>query len=530
MSLTKVSYSMITGAPVNVLDFGADPSGVGDSSPAFTAAIAAAPSSGMIDIPSGSYKLVTEIAINKPITINFNGSTITSSAAHIFTITSSGVFFNGDYAQVSHSGTGHAIRTDPPSNTNYTNVEIIRMSVAGSGSGAGAVLFRNVHYGRIDAFLSGYTGGYGINIQGHPTGAANDFAMRCVVESTTRIENHLYGILLGGVNGPANANEIHARVTACTVGITWVIGRPNYISNANIEFCTTGIDGSTHTPVGVLTIIGSNFENNTTDVTNANSANTRIAVIQSDIFTYNDPGQYMVWLNVGAQSGINNSQQLVQFGEGYKYQGPAFATPPTHTYNGNVFVGTASGAGGKHIVGTTNTDGGISGATPSSVVYAYNATSQAQVLKSTGTTYHTNVVWNAATSGDNAFVQFGTEGTYTARGSITYNRSGGQVAYNTTSDYRAKDIIGLVQNSGAVIDALKVYVGKMHGATIERPMLIAHEAQAVAPYAVTGEKDAVTETGELIFQQIDASSFVPLLIAEIQNLRSRVHALEQKDN
>ena len=39
MSLTKASYSMITGAPVNVLDFGADPTGIADSAPAIQAAI-----------------------------------------------------------------------------------------------------------------------------------------------------------------------------------------------------------------------------------------------------------------------------------------------------------------------------------------------------------------------------------------------------------------------------------------------------------------------------------------------------------
>ena len=43
MSLTKVSYSMIEGAPVNVLDFGADPTGVVDSLPAFQAAQASFP-------------------------------------------------------------------------------------------------------------------------------------------------------------------------------------------------------------------------------------------------------------------------------------------------------------------------------------------------------------------------------------------------------------------------------------------------------------------------------------------------------
>lgn len=39
MSLTKVSYSMITGSPVNILDFGADPTGITDSYSAIMAAI-----------------------------------------------------------------------------------------------------------------------------------------------------------------------------------------------------------------------------------------------------------------------------------------------------------------------------------------------------------------------------------------------------------------------------------------------------------------------------------------------------------
>jgi hypothetical protein len=138
----------------------------------------------------------------------------------------------------------------------------------------------------------------------------------------------------------------------------------------------------------------------------------------------------------------------------------------------------------------------------------------------------TTVVWNAATSGDNLFIAFGTEAAVTNRGSITYNRGGGLVAYNVTSDYRAKDIIGPVTDAGATIDALKVYSGKMKGATIVRPMLVAHEAQEVVPYAVTGEKDAVSEDGTDKYQHMDHQSLVPLLIAEVQSLRARVAQLE----
>jgi hypothetical protein len=135
-------------------------------------------------------------------------------------------------------------------------------------------------------------------------------------------------------------------------------------------------------------------------------------------------------------------------------------------------------------------------------------------------------LWHEATSGDNQFVSFGTETTRLTRGSISYNRAGGLVAYNTTSDYRAKTILGDIDNSGKAIDALKVYRGVMNGATVERPMLVAHEAQEVAPYCVTGEKDAVDDDGNPIYQQMDHQALVPLLIAEIQQLRNRVAALE----
>jgi hypothetical protein len=56
MALTKVTYSMILGECANVLDFGADPTGVADSTAAFVAAIAA---NQKIYVPSGTYKTNT---------------------------------------------------------------------------------------------------------------------------------------------------------------------------------------------------------------------------------------------------------------------------------------------------------------------------------------------------------------------------------------------------------------------------------------------------------------------------------------
>ena len=180
-------------------------------------------------------------------------------------------------------------------------------------------------------------------------------------------------------------------------------------------------------------------------------------------------------------------------------------------------------ANGNLLVGTVSAGAGI-GFGAKTTIYA--PAGVAQILKGDTSATYLTYYWNTAASGDNKFVIFTTDSGASARGSIDYDRTGGLLRYNTTSDYRAKDIIGPVENSGVTIDALKVYTGKMKGATVERPMLVAHEAQEHAPYAVSGVKDEVNEDGTPKFQQIDVSSLVPLLIAEIQSLRARVAALE----
>ena len=66
----------------------------------------------------------------------------------------------------------------------------------------------------------------------------------------------------------------------------------------------------------------------------------------------------------------------------------------------------------------------------------------------------------------------------------------------------------------------------MNWGSIEYPMMIADEAQQITPYCVTGQPNAVDEKGKPIYQQLDYSALVPLLLAEIQSLRARVAALE----
>jgi len=203
--------------------------------------------------------------------------------------------------------------------------------------------------------------------------------------------------------------------------------------------------------------------------------------------------------------------------------------------NGNLYIGLTTGSGsiglgvtsnanavvldssGNLLVGTTSANGRI---TSDGTSNSSNQAVWAKNIDATGSAA-TYVAWNAATTGNPLFVDFYTETSATRRGTISYNRAGGLVAYNTTSDYRAKDISGPVVDSGALIDSVPVYMGKMKGATQERPMFIAHETPE---YAHTGEKDAVDADGNPVYQQMDASALIPVMWAEIQSLRARLKA------
>jgi hypothetical protein len=55
---------------------------------------------------------------------------------------------------------------------------------------------------------------------------------------------------------------------------------------------------------------------------------------------------------------------------------------------------------------------------------------------------------------------------------------------------------------------------------------LAHEVQSVVPEAITGTKDAVDAEGNPVYQGIDQSKLVPLLVATIQELEARITALE----
>ena len=106
-------------------------------------------------------------------------------------------------------------------------------------------------------------------------------------------------------------------------------------------------------------------------------------------------------------------------------------------------------------------------------------------------------------------------------GSITV--TGSATAYNTSSDARLKDNIEDADDSGKKIDAIQVrqFDWKSTGKHQDFGM-VAQELLDVVPDAVTVPED----TDEMM--SVDYSKLVPLLMKEIQQLRARVHKLEEE--
>ena len=96
MSLTKVTYAMISGATANVLDYGADPTGVANSKAAIDLALASG--AGAVFLPAGIYKYTGQMTI--PSGVNVFGSGMYTTTIN-FTFAGYAVIIQGIGSEVS---------------------------------------------------------------------------------------------------------------------------------------------------------------------------------------------------------------------------------------------------------------------------------------------------------------------------------------------------------------------------------------------------------------------------------------------
>jgi len=113
----------------------------------------------------------------------------------------------------------------------------------------------------------------------------------------------------------------------------------------------------------------------------------------------------------------------------------------------------------------------------------------------------------------------------TGVGTITTN--GTTTAYNTSSDYRLKE--NVVPLTGATERVKQLNPSRFNfiadpDSTVDG--FLAHEVADVVPEAITGTHNEVDDDGNPVYQGIDQSKLVPLLVATIQELEARITQLE----
>ena len=178
---------------------------------------------------------------------------------------------------------------------------------------------------------------------------------------------------------------------------------------------------------------------------------------------------------------------------------------------------------GNLLVGTTSSQP-ASAPSPGNIVSVFSGSSK----------HGLNVV--TTTAGTSTLIWFG----YTAFGEvgkITTNATA--TAYNTSSDYRLKEDVQPMVGSVDRLMALKPvnFAWKVDGSRVDG--FLAHEAQAVVPECVTGSKDEVKivdvldEDGNVtgteeqpVYQGIDQSKIVPLLVAALQEALTEIAQLK----
>ena len=130
-----------------------------------------------------------------------------------------------------------------------------------------------------------------------------------------------------------------------------------------------------------------------------------------------------------------------------------------------------------------------------------------------------------ATSNQQMIQFYGDSDGNTVVGAISVSAT--NTTYATTSDYRLKEnVISISDGLNAIEELNPVYFSFINSAEPTQAGFIAHEFKTIIPQGVVGEKDEVDESGNPIYQSLDASYAAPFLVAAVQELSQRLSQAE----
>lgn len=233
MSLTKATYSMILGAPVNVKDFGAKGDGTTDDTAAIQAAIDSATSTGLvIYFPAGTYKTTAKLYTNYGKNIKLYGGDVYNSvfivayhADHIFqynyTVHIDGINFsrNAAYVTAAVAATKSSIYSDDTGGAiDGAAYSIIENCVCNGGSYVGITMW-GTHQMAINNVVNSCT--YGFQLKG-----ANHTLMHNSTEQNSNAAIYIFG---NGMHIVDNYADDNCSGAAANHGVITVTGSYNRI-------------------------------------------------------------------------------------------------------------------------------------------------------------------------------------------------------------------------------------------------------------------------------------------------------------
>jgi hypothetical protein len=454
--------------------------------------------------------------------------------------------------QVSYTSTAPSLSSDVGSGASLVGTSTLRVNIgsdpsspfggwiqASNGSGSSFPLNLNPLGGNVGIGTtspSGLLGIAGTTVIGNQATTGTDGTMRLVTA--------------GGVTF-IQSGQNRTSASAAPLAFTDMNGSSEWM-----RLTATGNLGiGTNTPSARLHVNGGNF------LISTSGTYIEPAVIGGVIAFDSTNGD----LNISARS--NGGNTFMRF---FTSSGGTGTERLRITTAGNVGIGSTSPTGRLTVSNTNaegyeiNPTGGVGGG---ATVVTYNRSTSVYITRTTYSSAHTWYVGTAGTTramdltstgillvgksassgGTSGFEASATGFVATNSGGfagymnrttsdgdiLTFNRSATLVgsisvtttatAYNTSSDYRLKNVDGPITNSGAYVDALKPVQGSWKSDGSRFIGLLAHEVQEVSETPIaTGEKDGE----QMQAMDYSAPELIANLIAEIQSLRARVAQLE----
>jgi len=502
MSLTKASYFMTTGAPANVLDYGADPTGVADSTAAIQSAFDA---SNNVFFPAGTYL------------ISGTGLEYQTAYQKISTITGAGA----DWVSLVYSGTGTLLR---PNTRGGVNIKGIKFEKSGSkGSSVGINWGANEYSTLESCIVTGFAQGLNMSV-GTGTDSFFNKIDSCFF---TDCDYGIYMSVTTAGNLPSNSNTfINNKFSNMT---NWGVYHDGGIKNTFIGCTFEGTGDGLYLRGNDCAVIGCYVEV---------SGGTGIEVVTGNgPGGNNQSGFYNAIINPtnagGAGAFIDNGFKTFWVGrDGLKIVDLLLNDNIIANEDGTseIILERAQTADNFYVTATTY--GPIPDLGIGLIAGGYNNTSAKARTVSVGGVGDNNnrcgwTAYSIKTNGTGDGAEYyirpvtWTGTAFAEQGSAGVYLQDNATSWSSASDERLKENLKPIENATTKLSEIRAVTGKYitDKADVSRSFLIAQDVQKVLPEAVNENHEG--------YLGLSYTDVIPLLVAAVKELTAKIEELQK---